>query len=113
MLSAKNNSPKTVADKMEQERDHRAFDRLSANNIRRFIVAQYEDNPLIKYNQDKWVVINNYQHTDSSFLIQLWYLLNKQIIGILQNTTAETLSAPAVQEISIPLNGWLKITSNT
>ena len=60
------------------------------NNIRRFIVAQYEDNSLIKYNQDKWVVINNYQHTDSSFLIQLWYLLNKQIIGILQNTTAET-----------------------
>ena len=60
------------------------------NNIRRFIVSRYEDNPVITYNQDIWVTANNYQHTDSSFIIQLWYLLNKQIVGILQNTSAET-----------------------
>jgi len=29
------------------------------SNIRRFIVAQYEDEPKILYNQDKWVVISN------------------------------------------------------
>ena len=59
------------------------------NNIRRFIVAQYEDTPTITYNQDTWVAINNYQHTDSSVVIELRYLVNKQIAGILQNTSAE------------------------
>jgi hypothetical protein len=28
------------------------------NNIRRFIVAQYEEIPVIVYNQDKWVAAN-------------------------------------------------------
>jgi len=60
------------------------------NNIRRFIVAQYEDNPTITYNQDKWVTICNYQHMGSSLVIQLWYLLNIQIISILKNTPEET-----------------------
>jgi hypothetical protein len=59
------------------------------NNIRRFIVAQYEDNPMIRYDQDKWVAITNYQHMDPSLIIELWYLLNKQISSILQNTTKE------------------------
>lgn len=59
------------------------------NNIRRFVAAQYEDNPSITYNQDKWVAISNYQQMDSSLIIQLWYLLNKQIISILENTTAD------------------------
>ena len=32
------------------------------NNLRRFIVAQYEDDPKIIYRQDDWVRINNYQN---------------------------------------------------
>ncbi len=59
------------------------------NNIRRFVVAQYEDDPFIIYNQDKWVAINNYQQMDLTLIIQLWYLLNKQIISILENTPAD------------------------
>lgn len=56
------------------------------NNIRRFIVAQYEETPTILYNQDKWVTINDYQNQEVSNIIQLWYLLNKQIVSILKNT---------------------------
>lgn len=59
------------------------------SNIRRFIVAQYEETPFIVYNQDKWVTIANYQHWNTGELIDLWYLLNKQIVEILKNTTAE------------------------
>ena len=59
------------------------------NNIRRFIVAQYEDNPFIQYDQDKWVAINNYQQADSSFVIELWYLLNRQMVNALENTSTE------------------------
>ena len=59
------------------------------NNARRFIVAQYEDEPAIMYNQDKWVAINNYQQWDTKDLVQLWYLLNKQIISVLTNIPGE------------------------
>ncbi|MBC7875437.1 MAG: DinB family protein [Ferruginibacter sp.] len=60
------------------------------SNIRRFVVAQYEDNPVINYNQDKWVAIANYQQWNKGDLINLWYLLNKQVCEILKNTSAET-----------------------
>ncbi len=59
------------------------------NNIRRFIVAQYEDKPKIVYNQDKWVAISDYQHYNLPDLIQLWWLVNKHICHILKNMTIE------------------------
>ncbi|MBC7946647.1 MAG: DinB family protein [Chitinophagaceae bacterium] len=55
------------------------------NNIRRFIVAQYEENPYIVYNQDKWVEISNYQRYDTTEILQLWRALNRQIVTILRN----------------------------
>ena len=59
------------------------------SNIRRFVVAQYEDSPSIGYNQDKWVAIANYQQWDEKMIIELWYLLNKQVCRILENTSPE------------------------
>ncbi len=59
------------------------------NNIRRFVVAQYEDSPYIVYNQDKWVTIANYQEWEDAAIIDLWYLLNKQACRILENTSPE------------------------
>src|SRR6185295_12305356 len=53
------------------------------NNIRRFIVAQYEERPKIVYNQDKWVAITNYQQYPLTDLIDLWYQLNKHICQVL------------------------------
>jgi DinB superfamily len=61
------------------------------SNIRRFIVAQYEDIPTINYDQDKWVVISGYQQCESLSLIRLWYLLNWQICMILNNTSDDML----------------------
>lgn len=60
-------------------------------NIRRLIVAQYEETPAIAYNQDKWVAISNYQDYDITELINLWYLLNKHFAFILKNTSAGML----------------------
>lgn len=59
------------------------------NNIRRFIVAQYEETPTIVYNQDKWVALSGYQEYDTSSLITLWHALNKHIVAILKNVTPE------------------------
>jgi hypothetical protein len=61
------------------------------NNIRRFIVAQYENEPYIRYDQDKWVAISNYQQYPVTDLINLWYLLNKHMAMILKNTSADAL----------------------
>jgi hypothetical protein len=59
------------------------------NNIRRFIVSQYDERPKIVYNQDKWVTIEDYQHYNLPDLINFWYLLNKHICHILKNFTPE------------------------
>ena len=61
------------------------------NNIRRFIVAQYENEPHIVYKQDNWVSLSNYQNYNSSELIQLWYLLNKHLVNVLKNIPEENL----------------------
>jgi len=52
-------------------------------------VAQYEDRPLIVYNQDRWVAIANYQQWETADLVNLWYLLNKQAVEIIKNTKPE------------------------
>ncbi len=57
-------------------------------NIRRFIMAQYEETPTIVYNQEKWVTIAGYQQWNSNDLIDLWHLLNRQICEILKNTAS-------------------------
>jgi DinB superfamily len=55
------------------------------NNIRRFIVAQYEENPHIVYAQDFWVTAAGYQHYYTTDLVALWVLLNKHACRVLQN----------------------------
>jgi hypothetical protein len=52
-------------------------------NIRRFIIAQYEDSPEIIYNQEQWVELSRYQEQELNDLIALWTLLNKHICFIL------------------------------
>ncbi|HMH23490.1 MAG TPA: DinB family protein [Puia sp.] len=59
------------------------------NNIRRFVVAQYEEVPDIVYDQDKWVNIAGYQHYPGRDLLQLWELLNRHIGQVLENTSPE------------------------
>ena len=57
-------------------------------NIRRFIVAQYEEQPNIVYAQNTWVTAANYQQYDTKDLIALWELLNKHACIILKNIPA-------------------------
>ena len=59
------------------------------NNIRRFVMGQYEEQPSIGYNQDQWVVITHYKFYDKNDLIALWTLINKHILIILKNSSPE------------------------
>jgi len=53
------------------------------NNLRRFIVAQYEDNPTIVYKQEFWVSASAYQQYNKDELITLWVAINTQICRVL------------------------------
>ena len=59
------------------------------NNIRRFVVAQYEEQPFIVYDQDKWVIAAGYQQYHTPDLVNLWTLLNKHICILLKNIPEE------------------------
>ena len=76
------------------------------NNIRRFIVAQYEVQPLIVYKQDDWVRLNNYQSYSNNDLIELWRLLNIQIVTIVSSALPEALERMCKTE-SVNSMEWL------
>ncbi len=57
-------------------------------NARRFVVAQYEEQPYIVYAQDFWVTAANYQGYHTHDLITLWAALNKHICVLLKNIPA-------------------------
>ena len=59
------------------------------NNLRRFVVGQYEQQPNIVYDQDYWVSANDYQHMNDVDVIMLWQLLNERIIVVLKNMPME------------------------
>jgi hypothetical protein len=54
------------------------------NNIRRFVVARYDQEPHIVYNQDQWVSLACYQQYELPDLVHLWWLLNKHLVFILK-----------------------------
>lgn len=59
------------------------------NNLRRFVVGQYEQQPNIIYDQDFWVSANDYQHMPDDDVIALWQLLNERIIAVLNKMPVE------------------------
>lgn len=54
------------------------------NNLRRFICAQYENQPpKIRYDQNFWVTANNYVSAPSDEVIENWKLINLKICRVL------------------------------
>ncbi|KOR80203.1 DinB family protein [Peribacillus frigoritolerans] len=64
------------------------------NNMNRFIKIQYEEHPYViqSYNQDQWVLVQNYQERPLDEIVNLFCALNKQIIHIITNTPNDRLS---------------------
>ncbi|HEY3429983.1 MAG TPA: DinB family protein [Cyclobacteriaceae bacterium] len=60
------------------------------NNLRRFIVGQYEAQPPnIVYDQDFWVQANGYQNMKKEEVITLWKLINERICDVLSNMPSQ------------------------
>ncbi|MDM5221414.1 DinB family protein [Peribacillus sp. NJ11] len=64
------------------------------NNMNRFIKIQYEEQPYViqSYNQDQWVLVQNYQERPMDEIVNLFCTLNKQILHIITNTPNDRLS---------------------
>src|SRR3982750_1877220 len=78
------------------------------SNIRRFIVAQYEEQPFIKYNQDAWVAITGYQEHEFKSIVDLWRLMNLHIVRILSNLTPD-MAQRTVKTNEVRTVEWLAI----
>jgi hypothetical protein len=63
------------------------------NNLKRFTDIQYFLQPytVMRYNQDELVVINRYQQLPLAHLLQLWSVLNNQVLYVAGNIPAEKL----------------------
>jgi hypothetical protein len=59
------------------------------NNLRRFVVGQYEETPHIVYDQDFWVTANGYQQMKAEEVIALWKLQNERIMTVLSQMPKE------------------------
>ena len=81
------------------------------NNLRRFIVGQYEPQPAkIVYDQDFWVASNGYQEMKKEEVIGLWKLMNERICAVLENMPAANYgkeSNTGKTEIQLHTLQWL------
>ena len=62
-------------------------------NLQRFVRCTYEDRFKLIYHQDEWVKAQHYRNADSCELIELWKLLNLQLVRVMENYPAERLNA--------------------
>lgn len=56
----------------------------ATNNHQRFIRIQYESNPSIYYDQNKWVELHAYQDSDKVKLIHFWEVYNRHLVEVMQ-----------------------------
>jgi hypothetical protein len=54
-------------------------------NLQRFVRSTYTENFKVSYDQVEWVNAQHYGAADINELLELWRLLNKQIVRVLEN----------------------------
>lgn len=66
------------------------------NNLKRFTEIQFLPQPyrVISYKQNELVIVNDYQNLPLDHLLSLWQNLNRQIVFIVANISAEKLNYP-------------------
>lgn len=84
-------------------------------NIRRFVVTQYKENENTVYDQDEWVKAQNYQNIPTAEVINLWKVLNYQIVHIVENMPDEALqrtsdtskTTPEILTLEVLIKGYI------
>ena len=57
----------------------------ATNNHQRFVRGQFEDKPIILYDQKKWNKYSFYQHIGGEQIIIFWTTYNKQLVEIIKH----------------------------
>jgi len=86
------------------------------NNIQRFIRGTHEEGFKIVYQQDKWVVAQHYNEASLTELLDLWRLLNHQIVRIIRSYPANRidvtsdigLTTPEILNMREIANGYIE-----
>lgn len=79
-------------------------------NLQRFVRCTYEENFRLTYEQVEWVAVARYQDAEVKELIELWALLNLQILRVLTNYPRNRLAARcdnSKQEPNLQTVEWL------
>ena len=63
----------------------------ASNNLQRFVRGQYENEPHVVYDQDRWVKLQNYQAMPFEDVFRLWKSTNQLIVNVLKNMDPSTL----------------------
>lgn len=56
----------------------------AANNHQRFIRSQYEELPVVVYDQDAWNRLNGYEHLHGKHVLAFWELYNRHLLAIIR-----------------------------
>lgn len=64
----------------------------ATNNHQRFVRGQFENNPEISYDQNKWNEYSFYQEIDSQQIIKFWTIYNTQLLEIIKRIPSNNLS---------------------
>jgi hypothetical protein len=57
----------------------------AANNHQRFVRGQFEQDPKITYDQDKWNESNYYLKIGSAQVISFWEIYNRHLLEVIKN----------------------------
>ena len=63
----------------------------ATNNHQRFVRGQFEEKPVIVYDQNKWNEFSFYQQIDGQQIIDFWTIYNRQLLGIIRHFPKENL----------------------
>jgi len=68
----------------------------AVNNLKRFTEIQFLSQPytVISYMQNELVIVNDYQNLPLLHLLDLWQVLNRQIVLVVRNIPIEKLDYP-------------------
>ena len=90
-ISEENMSVKTLPTKWSKKEIIGHLIDSATNNHQRFVRGQFEYNPEILYDQDKWNEFNFYQEIDSNQIIRFWTIYNRQLLEIIGRISTENL----------------------
>jgi len=63
----------------------------ATNNHHRLVRAQFENSPMITYDQDLWNTAGFYQEMDRGVLITFWTAYNRQLAMLIDHITPEIM----------------------